>query len=365
MRAWRFHGYGDMRLDNVPEPQLKPGYVLARVRCVQPSVTEAVLARGGDTIASDRVRRAIDEHAPVQLFGHEYTAEVLEIGEGVKRIRVGDRVVGRSLLPCGTCRLCTTNRRELCVSGPAFGIDIPGCFADYAAIPEEAIVAVPESLSDSQGACVQALAECIGSVEAGAVRAGDTVVVIGQGGLGLMITQVARTHGARQVIAIDVRDAAIEAALSAGADVAIDASREDALELVREATSGLGAEVVIETAGGAPREGLSGTSTLAGASRMARDGGCVVMASIIAEPVTIDFLDPRVRSIDFRFPPHQTLVHLDHGAALIASGRVRVDEYITHRVSGLERVPEAFEITANKARYGALWPCQVDLVEQE
>ena len=78
MKAWRFYGFGDMRLDEVPEPVCGPGQVLVEPLCVQPSVTEAQLAQGIPTLAFDRVKRRLETEAPVQLFGHEFCARVLE-----------------------------------------------------------------------------------------------------------------------------------------------------------------------------------------------------------------------------------------------------------------------------------------------
>ena len=92
MKAWRFHAFGDMRLDDVPEPICAPGHVLVEPICVQPSVTEAQLAQGISTLAYDRVKRRLETEAPVQLFGHEFCARIIETGPGVKRFHVGDRV---------------------------------------------------------------------------------------------------------------------------------------------------------------------------------------------------------------------------------------------------------------------------------
>src|SRR5207248_10191252 len=106
MKAWRFHGFGDMRLDDVPEPVVPPGHVLVEPLVVQPSVTEAQLAFGIPTLAYDRVKKRLATEAPVQLFGHEFCARVVEIGRGVSRVRPGDRVAARAKLPCGDCPLC-------------------------------------------------------------------------------------------------------------------------------------------------------------------------------------------------------------------------------------------------------------------
>ena len=106
MKAWRFYGFGDMRLDDVPEPVCRPGHVIAEPLCVQPSVTEAQLAFGIPTLAYERIKRRLETEAPVQLFGHEFCARIVEVGEGVTRVRPGDRVAARAKLPCGACPFC-------------------------------------------------------------------------------------------------------------------------------------------------------------------------------------------------------------------------------------------------------------------
>src|SRR5439155_17634995 len=113
MKAWRFYGFSDMRLDDVPEPVCGPGQVLVEPLCVQPSVTGAQLAYGIPTLAFDRIKRRLETEAPVQLFGHEFCARVRETGSGVSRFRPGDRVAARAKLPCGKCSLCRCERSDL------------------------------------------------------------------------------------------------------------------------------------------------------------------------------------------------------------------------------------------------------------
>ena len=86
MKAWRFYAFGDMRLDDVPDVVPRHGHVVAEPLCVQPSVTEAQLALGIPTLAFDRIKRRLELEAPVQLFGHEYRARVIEIGESVPQV---------------------------------------------------------------------------------------------------------------------------------------------------------------------------------------------------------------------------------------------------------------------------------------
>src|ERR1700686_3398666 len=101
MKAWRFYGYNNMRLDDIPEPVLIPGHVIVKILCIQPSVTEAQLASGIPTLASQHIKRRLETEAPVQLFGHEFCARIVKTGEGVDRFQPGDRVAARGKLPCG------------------------------------------------------------------------------------------------------------------------------------------------------------------------------------------------------------------------------------------------------------------------
>jgi threonine dehydrogenase-like Zn-dependent dehydrogenase len=86
MKAWRFYGFGDMRLDDVPTPERRHRHVLAQVLCVQPSVTEAQLAAGIPTLAFERIKKRLETEVSVQLFGHEFCVRIIEVGEGVTRV---------------------------------------------------------------------------------------------------------------------------------------------------------------------------------------------------------------------------------------------------------------------------------------
>src|SRR5438477_10731315 len=119
-----------MRLDDVPEPVCRPGHVVAEPLCVQPSVTEAQLAFGIPTLAYDTIKRRLETEAPVQLFGHEFCARIVDAGEGVAGFGPSDRVAARAKLPCGNCPLCESQRSHLCRRGPIIGFQLPGCFSE-------------------------------------------------------------------------------------------------------------------------------------------------------------------------------------------------------------------------------------------
>ncbi len=363
MKAWRFYGFGDMRLDDVPEPVCLPGHVIAEPLCVQPSVTEAQLAFGIPTLAFEAIKRRLETEAPVQLFGHEFCARVVEVGEGVTRVRPGDRVAARAKLPCGSCAFCLEGRNHLCRKGPIIGFQLPGCFAEKALLPEIALVRVDDRISDSEAACLQSLSDSVAAVETAGIAIGDSVAIYGQGSMGLECLQIARSSGAGLIVTADVREESCRASRELGADVALNAQGDDPAATIQRLTGGNGADVVFECAGGSPKQGLAGTRSLMQAIDSVRSGGNLVIVSWFGVPLQLDVDLLRERSLRLLFPDISTLAHLEHTVRLVASARVRLKPTITHILSGIEAVPRAFEITANKGKYRAINPAQVILCQ--
>jgi len=364
MKAWRFHGFNDLRLDDVPELVCAPGHVLVEPLCVQPSITEAQLARGIPTLAFDRIKRRLETEAPIQLFGHEFCARILETGRGVTRFRPGERVAARAKLPCGDCPLCRSERSDLCRKGPVIGFDLPGCFSEVAILPEIALVKVDDRISDSEAACLQSLSDSVAAVETAQLRMGDAVVILGQGSMGLECLQIARLSGAGLVITVDVRDEACQVSRELGADHALNARTCEVIAVIHDLTGGNGADVVFECAGGSPKQGLAGHQTLLQAIDAVRSGGKVVGVSFFGGAISLNVDLMRERSLRYVFPDISTQAHLEHTVRLVASGRVRLKPTITHVLAGIELVPRAFEITANKGKYKAINPAQVMMTSQ-
>jgi threonine dehydrogenase-like Zn-dependent dehydrogenase len=188
---------------------------------------------------------------------------------------------------------------------------------------------------------------------------GDSIVVFGQGSMGLECMQIARLSGAGLVITVDVRDEACRVSKELGADHALNAAQVDPVDAIRELTGGNGADVVFECAGGSPKQGLAGQKTVMQAVDAVRSGGKIIGVSWFGQPLEIDIDTLRERSLRYLFPDISTRGHLEHTVHLVASGRVRLKPTITHVLHGIETVPEAFEITANKGKYKAINPAQV------
>ena len=309
------------------------------------------------TTGSNRASKA---DAPLQLFGHEFSARIIEVGPGVTRFQVGDRVAARAKLPCEQCPLCLSERTALCRAGPVIGFDQPGCFSEVALLlPEIALVTLDDAISDSEGACLQSLSDSIAAVETAGVQIGDSVAIFGQGSMGLECLQIARISGAGQLITVDVRDESCRISEELGADVALNAKSCDVVQAIRDLTDGNGADVVFECAGGSPKQGLAGTQSLRQAIDAARSGGKVIGVSWFGAPLELDVDLLRERSLRYLFPDISTQAHLEHTVRLVASGRVSLKPTITHVLQGIESVAQAFEITANKGKHQAINPAQV------
>lgn len=359
MKAWRFYGFNDMRLDDIPTPKCPPRHVLVEPLVVQPSVTEAQLAVGIPTLAYDRIQRRFEREAPVQLFGHEFCARIIETNQCSPKFKVGDRVAARAKLPCGDCPMCNSERSTQCRRGPVIGFDLPGCFSEVAVLPENALVKVDDRISDSEAACLQSLSDSVASVETACLQMADTVVIFGQGSMGMECLQIARITGAGLIITVDVRDEACELSRQLGADHALNARTTDVVAAIRELTGGVGADVVFECAGGSAKQGLAGHQTLLQAMDSVRSGGKIIGVSWFGGPIPLSIDTLRERSLRYLFPDISTSAHLEHTVRLVASGRVHLKDTITHVLQGIDSVPKAFEITANKGQFKAINPAQV------
>jgi threonine dehydrogenase-like Zn-dependent dehydrogenase len=220
-------------------------------------------------------------------------------------------------------------------------------------------VKVDDRISDSEAAGLQSLSDSVAAVETAGLRIASTVAILGQGSMGLECLQVARVSGAGLVITVDVREESCEVSRELGADHALNGRMVDVVSAIRDLTGGIGADVVFECAGGSPKQGLAGHQSLLQAVDAVRSGGTIVGVSWFGGPIALNIDTLRERSLRYVFPDISTQSHLEHTVRLVASGLVRLKPTITHVLPGLESVPKAFEITANKSRYLAINPAQV------
>jgi (R,R)-butanediol dehydrogenase/meso-butanediol dehydrogenase/diacetyl reductase len=241
MKALRWYGRRDLRYVDVPEPAPGPGQLKVRVKLAGICGSDLKeYAAGPVLIPPDR--------APLTL-GHEFAGEVAALGEGVTGFRVGERVSGVGYYYCGECYVCRQGLYNLCVNQGFTGLSTDGCMAESFVIPAYACYPLPDGVSDEAGALIEPLAVSLHAVRRGAVRAGDSVAIVGDGAIGLGSLLAARAAGAGEVYVVAKHRGRGELARRLGAAAVIYLDEGNPSERLRQITGGPGADVAIECVG--------------------------------------------------------------------------------------------------------------------
>lgn len=371
MRAALLRGFGDLAVVDVPDPRPGPTDVVLEVACVQPSVTECALIAGEPVSLHDQLSAAL-KRGPVQFGGHEFCGVVAEVGSEVPQrfaqIKVGMAATAIETIHCGSCPACRRNHADACLRPEFIGFTRPGAFAERVVVPAANVVAVPPGVSASAAAAIQPLAGAVHAHALAQVRPGESVLVIGAGVMGLLGVQVAR-HGMAGLILVAGRSPAkLALAERFGADRVFGA-QDNVAQAVLDATEGIGVDVVIEAAGGPESAGLAGTAALDLAARCVRRGGRIVMVSVLPSRVEAPLGLLRERSVALLHPRSgagsysPTASVFEYALRLVARGDVDVETLVTHRLEGIDAIPQAVHLTRTKADVGAINPVQVDLTD--
>src|SRR5262245_18480528 len=210
MRVAMYYNNRDVRLEELPAPKIGAGELLVRIR--------ASGICGSDLMEWYRIKKA-----PLVL-GHEITGEVADVGDGVRNFRVGDRVFASHHVPCGKCRYCLAGHQSVCDLLRTTHFD-PGGFAEYIRVPEIIVklgtLRIPDTMTFDEGSFIEPLACVVRAQRFGGIGAGQTILVIGSGISGLLHIQLARALGAARIIATDISEYRLNAAMRFGADAVI------------------------------------------------------------------------------------------------------------------------------------------------
>ena len=237
MRVAMYYNNRDVRLEEVPTPQIGPGELLVKV------LASGVC--GSDVMEWYRIKKA------PRVLGHEIAGEIVEVGKGVDQYKMGDRVFVSHHVPCNTCQYCLNGFHTLCDTLRKTNFD-PGGFAEYLRVPrinvDQGVFVLPDGISFEDGVFIEPLACVLRGQRIARLRPGQSVFVIGSGISGVLHIALARASGARWIIASDVDEYRLKAAKKFGADETILAKDVNPLE-IREINQGRLADLVIVCAG--------------------------------------------------------------------------------------------------------------------
>jgi 2-desacetyl-2-hydroxyethyl bacteriochlorophyllide A dehydrogenase len=267
------------------------------------------------------------------VMGHEATGVVETVGEGVSRVRVGQRVLVNPIIACGACDACARGLGNLCRRAGLLGREMDGSLAEHVVLPERYLYPLPDHLPADTATLIETLATVYHAQERAGVGAGDPVVVFGQGASGLLHTQLAKLRGAAPVIGVSRSRWKRDLALGMHADHVLDPGRDDLVAEVMRLTGGEGAAVAIDTSGD--------TRALTQAVDVLRPGGRLLLYAITHRPLGVSAFPLYFKELTIYGSRALTPADVEPSIALVASGRIDVDRFVTERYP-LDRVAAAF-----------------------
>jgi L-iditol 2-dehydrogenase len=305
-------GYGNIEIREIPEPKIKENEVLIEIKAAGICGSDLHHYEVGDNIT-----------IPVVL-GHEFSGDVVEIGNGVKGWKLGERIVSETHAhACYECYLCRAGDYHLCKDRKGFGSAVDGAFTQYLAVPARLLHRIPDNLSYPEATLLQPAADIVHAVITHTtVRPGDTVVVIGPGPMGILTVEVSRAVGAGQVIIVGLErhKERMEIAKKVGADFIINGSKENVVERVNELTEGRGANVVFEASG-------SKAAFLQGLEILAKKGQLMVIGAH-TQPVEIVVRVLQKAEQSIKGSTKSTWVDYERAIQLTKTGRLQLEPLI-------------------------------------
>jgi len=292
--------------------------------------------------ASDiRIYKGDKAAKPGTILGHELAGTVVEVGSAGSAVQVGDRVTMYPVVACGRCFYCQQGYRNMCIARRTVGYEYDGGFAEYMLATREVLeqgnlVRVPDSVLAEEAALAEPLACCINGLQVLRLEPGESLLVVGAGPMGLMLTMLAKVSGAGRVIVSEPNEQRLEIAGRMGADVKANPAKEDLASKVKEVTGGLGADAAVVTVG-APDVAWE---TLRALRRMGRINLFAGFPRGSEAKVDLNLIHYGMTSVTAS--QSATLTQFRRALTLMATGKIDLNPLITHRFP-LSQGLKAFE----------------------
>lgn len=319
MKAGLLNAPNDLSFETVPDPSLRSGDILIKVKAATICGTDIRIFRG---------RKTAGVRYP-SILGHEFAGEIVDNG-GQSAFQCGDAVAVCPAIPCGYCDHCKRGYENICQNLTAIGYEIDGAFAEYIRIPANAvhsrnIFKLPENLSWENAALIEPLSCVLNGQEKIEVGVGDVVVILGAGPIGLLHVKLARHSGASRIIVSEPNAQRRQTALAAGADVVVDPIDDDIGAIVRERTGGLGADKVI-VAIGVPKLANDALSLVRHRGKVSLFAG---FSKGEMAPMDVNLIHYNEIVVTGSFGLNR--LQFEKSLKMIASGQIEVESMLTHR----------------------------------
>lgn len=323
MKAAVYHGPGDLRVEEVPVRKLKDNEVKIQVKYCGICGTDIHIFHGDGGCC---------DVTPPLVPGHEFSGVVAEVGAGVKTVKVGDRVTGDPNDMCGECYFCKNGMQHFCKNNIGIGTTVDGGFAEYVIMREKQAYKVSDDLSFIEAAMAEPISCCLHGIDLCNIKAGDTVLVMGGGPIGMIMMQLAKNAGASKVIMSEPVEEKREQALKLGATKTIDPLHEDVEAVLAEYCENV--NVVIECVGN--------VHTQADAVRFAGRGATIMYFGLAAPEESFPIRPDDI----FKKELHITSSYInpysfERAIQILESGTVELESLITNVVP-LDDIADVF-----------------------
>ena len=311
--------------EDLIKPEINPDEVLIKVKKVGICGTDVgSYETGGPSF-------------PGKITGHEFSGEIVEIGEKVKKLKIGNRVTANPQIPCLECYYCTHYQENMCkIQNNSLGITVDGAMRDYINVKAERIHILPDNISYEDGAIVEPLSVAINAVQESSFKIGDTATIIGAGPIGLMLIQVLRVSGAQKILVLEPVESKQLKSVELGADKAF---QPNAWNKIVRLTDKLGPDHVYDCVG------LS--STISTSLSLIKKGGCITVLGM--HDSTYELKNAGlliINSITIRGVYGYKQETFRTAINLLEQGKVNGEAIITNRIK-IEEVPQMFDKLAN------------------
>ncbi|MHA1229672.1 MAG: zinc-dependent alcohol dehydrogenase [Candidatus Helarchaeota archaeon] len=267
------------------------------------------------------------------ILGHEFSGEVVEVGNKVKKVKIGDRVTANPNLPCGRCYWCEHNLENMCKDSYGLGLTHNGALAEYIAVKSERIHILPDSISFEEGALIEPLSVAVYAVQESGIKLGENAVVLGAGTIGLLTTHVLNAIGASKIIVIEPMESKQKKAMEMGADIILDPKK---WTKISRYTNKVGADHVFDC--------VAIPETINNTLKIVKKGGKITFIGIHVEPFQIEgFLQLILKNISIRGVFAYNQDTFKTAINLLEKNKLNIKPIIT-KIAKLEDVPELFEI---------------------